>query len=312
MRVRRRPRLPRRSGDSGRPVWLAARTRCTGLRAVRMTPIVRPPAQNVATELPHVSRANATTAKSPRVFIDVAPWYHAPFPERAQGSNPNRSVTPLRSELAGKGRPTLRCGSGSCLTVVTGSSRSRCCGGACYCRDRLRAEATRLRLGVVLVCSLVVVTACSGPSAQAVPTPAGGALLGVLPHLSDRPSPTPSASAHALATARATARPTATAKPRPRRRNHPPRPARGLWWAAVRFFQPTIHGTRTSRTRRSIRCRQPTLLPSTRPSNSCIPISDRIPRTASRIPLFRHRRSSCRSPSTRMATRAIPGRTRCR
>ena len=86
---------------------------------------------------------------------------------------------------------------------------------------RLRAHATRLRLGVVLVSSLVVVAACSGPSAQAVPTPAGGALLGVLPHLSDAPSPTPSSSARALATARVTARPSATAKPRPTPTNPP-------------------------------------------------------------------------------------------
>src|ERR1700733_11652142 len=57
---------------------------------VRTTPIASPPAQNVATELPHVSRASATTAKSPRVLIDMAPWYHAPFLEGAQGSNPTQ------------------------------------------------------------------------------------------------------------------------------------------------------------------------------------------------------------------------------
>ena len=60
---------------------------------------------------------------------------------------------------------------------------------------------------MALVCSLVVVTACSGPSGQAVPTPAGGALLGALPHLPGHPTASPST--QAAATARATARPSA-------------------------------------------------------------------------------------------------------
>ena len=60
---------------------------------------------------------------------------------------------------------------------------------------------------MTLVCSLVVVTACSGPSGQAVPTPAGGAILGALPHLPG--PPTASASSQPASTARATARPSA-------------------------------------------------------------------------------------------------------
>jgi len=48
---------------------------------------------------------------------------------------------------------------------------------------------------MTLVCSLIVVTACGGPSVQAIPTAAGGLLLGALPHL--RGSPTASASAAA-------------------------------------------------------------------------------------------------------------------
>jgi hypothetical protein len=60
---------------------------------------------------------------------------------------------------------------------------------------------------MTLVCSLVVVAACGGPSGQAVPTPAGGVLLGALPHLPG--PPTASASAQPASTARATARPKA-------------------------------------------------------------------------------------------------------
>jgi hypothetical protein len=74
---------------------------------------------------------------------------------------------------------------------------------------RLRAEATSLRVGMALVGSLIVVTACSGPSAQAVPTPSGGVILSALPHLPGSPAPT--ASSRAAATAQAVAR--STAKP---------------------------------------------------------------------------------------------------
>jgi len=70
---------------------------------------------------------------------------------------------------------------------------------------RLRPDAPSLRLGLVLVCSLVVVSACSGPSAQAIPTPAGGVILSSLPHLPG--SPTLAATARPVATARATSRP---------------------------------------------------------------------------------------------------------
>jgi hypothetical protein len=59
------------------------------------------------------------------------------------------------------------------------------------------------------VMTLMVVTACSGPSEQAIPTPAGGVLLGALPHLPG--SPRAAATAKAAATARATARPDPTA-----------------------------------------------------------------------------------------------------
>jgi hypothetical protein len=74
---------------------------------------------------------------------------------------------------------------------------------------------------MALVCSLVVVTACGGPSEQAVSTPAGGVLLGALPHLPG--PPTASASALAAATARATARPTA----KPASHATPTKPAAG-------------------------------------------------------------------------------------
>jgi hypothetical protein len=64
-----------------------------------------------------------------------------------------------------------------------------------------------------VVCSLVVVTACSGPSGQAIPTPAGGVLLGALPHLPGAPTPSPSNPA--AVTAHATARPSARPSARP-------------------------------------------------------------------------------------------------
>jgi len=70
---------------------------------------------------------------------------------------------------------------------------------------RLRPEAPSLRLGMALVCSLVVVTACSGPSAQAIPTPSGAVAPSALPILPI--PPTAPASARAAATAAATARP---------------------------------------------------------------------------------------------------------
>ena len=75
---------------------------------------------------------------------------------------------------------------------------------------RLRAKATRLRLGMVLVCSLVVVTACGGPSAQAIPTPTGDVAIDATPSLAGTSTPSPSsiATATAQATARPTARPT--------------------------------------------------------------------------------------------------------
>src|SRR5579863_449920 len=74
---------------------------------------------------------------------------------------------------------------------------------------RLRADARGLRLGLALMCSLTVVSACGGPTAQAIPTPAGGVLLSALPHLPG--SPTAAATARAAATAKATARPNPTA-----------------------------------------------------------------------------------------------------
>ena len=61
---------------------------------------------------------------------------------------------------------------------------------------------------MALVCSLVVVCACSGPSAQAIPTPAGGVLLSALPHLPG--APTAAATAKAEATGRVRLRPNPT------------------------------------------------------------------------------------------------------
>src|SRR5450631_43923 len=76
--------------------------------AVRTTPTGSAPAQNVASELPHVSRASATTEKSPRVLIDVAPWYHAGIVGGAQGSEPThvRNAASIRSLEVRVGRPS--------------------------------------------------------------------------------------------------------------------------------------------------------------------------------------------------------------
>jgi hypothetical protein len=76
---------------------------------------------------------------------------------------------------------------------------------------RLRPGAPVLRAGVALAGALVVLSACSGPAAQSVPTPAGGGVLGVLPHL---PGPPTSAPAKASAAVRLTLAPT----------NHTPSP----------------------------------------------------------------------------------------
>ena len=72
---------------------------------------------------------------------------------------------------------------------------------------RLRPDARRLRIGVVFAGALLILTACSGPAAQAVPTPAGGGVLGALPHLPGPPTPAP-ATANATAEARLTLAPT--------------------------------------------------------------------------------------------------------
>jgi hypothetical protein len=75
---------------------------------------------------------------------------------------------------------------------------------------------------MALVCSLVVVTACSGPSDQAIPTPGGGVIISSPPHLPGSPTASASAAAtgRAAATARAIARSTAkiivhTTSPKP-------------------------------------------------------------------------------------------------
>jgi hypothetical protein len=66
---------------------------------------------------------------------------------------------------------------------------------------------------MVLVCSLVVVTACGGPAAQAIPTPTGDVPIDATPSLAGTSTPSPSSVA--TAAAQITARPTArsTAKP---------------------------------------------------------------------------------------------------
>ncbi len=61
---------------------------------------------------------------------------------------------------------------------------------------RLRSGAPGLRFGIALASSLLVLTACSGPVAQSVPTPAGGGLIGGdLPHVLGSPMPTASTTA---------------------------------------------------------------------------------------------------------------------
>ena len=77
---------------------------------------------------------------------------------------------------------------------------------------------------MVVVCTLVLVSACSGPSAQAIPTPSGGGRLGVSP----TPSGTPTATALPSTQATATARATAKATPKPTARTistKPPAPS---------------------------------------------------------------------------------------
>jgi hypothetical protein len=57
---------------------------------------------------------------------------------------------------------------------------------------RLRPGAPGLRIAIGLASTLIVLTACSGPASQAIPTPAGGGVIGVLPHLPGSPIPTAS------------------------------------------------------------------------------------------------------------------------
>jgi hypothetical protein len=66
---------------------------------------------------------------------------------------------------------------------------------------------------MAMMCALVVLTACNGPTAQAIPTPSSGVALIALPHLPGPATPTPSALAAATAqpTARPSAKPTAPA-----------------------------------------------------------------------------------------------------
>ena len=65
---------------------------------------------------------------------------------------------------------------------------------------RLRPCAPRLRGGIGVAAVLLVLTGCSGPAAQSVPTPAGGGVLGARPHL---PGPATAAPSNAAATAAA-------------------------------------------------------------------------------------------------------------
>jgi hypothetical protein len=79
---------------------------------------------------------------------------------------------------------------------------------------RLRTQAPPIRLGMALMCALIVVTACGGPAAQTIPTPSGRGLITASPDPSG--TPTAQAAATARATVRATPRPTAritSAKP---------------------------------------------------------------------------------------------------
>ncbi|HUZ68201.1 MAG TPA: hypothetical protein VMU65_00685 [Candidatus Saccharimonadales bacterium] len=60
---------------------------------------------------------------------------------------------------------------------------------------RLRPGTRRLRIGMAVASSLLVLTACGGPASQAIPTPASGGLIGAPPHLSGSPKPTASTAA---------------------------------------------------------------------------------------------------------------------
>jgi hypothetical protein len=81
--------------------------------------------------------------------------------------------------------------------------------------SRFRANPAGLRLGTVLVSSLLVLTACSGPAAQPIPTPSGaGGLDGDVPHVLG-PTTSPSASARV-----------AKAKPTQQATHHAPAPTR--------------------------------------------------------------------------------------
>jgi hypothetical protein len=73
-----------------------------------------------------------------------------------------------------------------------------------------------LRVVTALACTMLILSACSGPAAQAIPTPTGGGdLVGDLPHVPvPTNSPSPSAAATAVATLKAThLSPTPTPKP---------------------------------------------------------------------------------------------------
>jgi hypothetical protein len=59
----------------------------------------------------------------------------------------------------------------------------------------LRPGAPILRFGIALACFLLVLTACSGPAAQPIPTPSGGGLIGDIPHILGSPTPTASTTA---------------------------------------------------------------------------------------------------------------------
>ncbi len=85
----------------------------------------------------------------------------------------------------------------------------------------MRTELPGLRLGTALMCSLIFVTACTGPDGQAIPTPSGGYVLGALPHL---PSPATTSAATAAATGRATAAAHQTSTPIPHT-SHTPAPS---------------------------------------------------------------------------------------
>ena len=65
--------------------------------------------------------------------------------------------------------------------LVTGLSRARPPRGHDAAMYRFRTGAPALRLGIAVACSLLVLTACSGPAAQSIPTPSGGGLSRDLP-----------------------------------------------------------------------------------------------------------------------------------